>query len=131
MTCLRVYLKQLKINCRCSLVAKQQLPKLWLRVRFPSPAPKKSHHFDATFLYQNRRFGISSRFSVHLISSFGAAYHHASACIFLRLDDIPLSEWMIYNFYEIDDMQDFALISVKLCDIINSTKSINLHIKFY
>ena len=27
-------------------MAKQQLPKLWLRVRFPSPAPKKDCNFD-------------------------------------------------------------------------------------
>ena len=29
------------------------------------------------FFYPNRRFGISSRFSVYLISSLGAVYHHS------------------------------------------------------
>ena len=32
-----------------------------------------------SFFYPNRRFGISSRFSVHLISSFGSVYHHGIA----------------------------------------------------
>ena len=30
----------------------------------------------------------------------------------LRLDDMPPFEWMIYNFFEIDDIQVFGLILV-------------------
>ena len=40
---------------------------------------KKVVSFWYDFFYPNRRFGISSRFSVHLISSFGAVYHHGIA----------------------------------------------------
>ena len=43
---------------------------------------KNDCNFDTklqSFFYPNRRFGISSRFSVHLISSYGAVYHHGIA----------------------------------------------------
>jgi hypothetical protein len=34
---------------------------------------------------------------VHIISPFGAVYHHASACIPLRLDEIQCFALMIYR----------------------------------
>ena len=52
--------------------------------------------------YPSRRLGISSRFSVYIISPCGAVSHHASACISLRLDEIPQQA--------ADDTQCFALM---------------------
>ena len=43
-----------------------------VRVQVPSPAPKKSYHFDTTFFIQTA----------------GLVYHHALACIKLRNDEI-------------------------------------------
>ena len=63
----------------------------------PVSRTKKVVSFRYDFFYPNRRFGISSRFSVHLISPFGAVSHHAPACISLRLDDIQHSVLMICN----------------------------------
>ena len=45
----------------------------------PITNTKKVVSFWYDFFYSNRRFGISSRFSVHIISSFGAVYHHGIA----------------------------------------------------
>ena len=52
---------------------------------------------------------ITARSAVHIISLFGAVYHHASACIFLRLDDI-LAKTEIYSRFYADDIQCFALM---------------------
>jgi len=46
------------------------------------------------FVYPSRRLGISSDFSLYLITE--GAYHHALSCINRDL--------MIYNFAEIDDI---------------------------
>ena len=72
--------------------------------------PKKSYFLIRLF-YPSRRLGISSRFSVHLISSSGAVYHHGGAVhlSFLQLDDIQCSALMICNSYEIDDIQGLRL----------------------
>ena len=40
---------------------------------------------------------IAARSVVHIISPFGAVFHHAPACIFLRLDDIQHFVLMIYR----------------------------------
>jgi len=40
---------------------------------------------------------ITARSAVHIISPFGAVYHHAPACIILRLDEIQHFVLMIYN----------------------------------
>ena len=40
---------------------------------------------------------IAARSAVHIISPCGAVYHHASACIFLRLDDIQHFVLVIYR----------------------------------
>ena len=99
-------------------------------VRIPQPPPKntaKKDTFSAVFFYPNRRFGISSPHEVWWISSaLWAVYHHASACIFLRLDDMQNFVLMICNFFEIDDMQGSALIYLWQCAIINSPKIQNL-----
>ena len=66
--------------------------------------------FSAVFFYPSRRLGISSPHEVWWISSaLWAVYHHASACIFLRLDDMQNSVLMICNFCEIDDIQGCCL----------------------
>ena len=52
---------------------------------------------------------ITARSAVHIISPFGAAYHHALACIYLRLDDI-LAKSEIYSRFCADDIQCFALM---------------------
>ena len=53
---------------------------------------------EVTFVYQKLLlflskpqawYIISAQRAVHIIRPFGAVYHHASACIPLRLDDIP------------------------------------------
>ena len=66
--------------------------------------PFKSTKKEVTFVYQklllfypSRRLGISSRFSVYIISPYGAVSHHASACISLRLDEIQHFVLVIYN----------------------------------
>ena len=54
--------------------------------------------FSAVFFYPSRRLGISSPHEVRWISSaLWAGYHHALACIPLRLDDIQCSALMIYR----------------------------------
>ena len=40
---------------------------------------------------------ITARSAVHIISPCGAVYHHAPACIYLRLDDIQHFVLMIYR----------------------------------
>ena len=73
----------------------------------PSSSAKK----EVTFVYQKLLlflskpqawYIITARSAVHIISPFGAVYHHASACISLRLDDIPQQV--------ADDIQCFALV---------------------
>ena len=84
-----------------------------MRVQVPSPAPKNTAEkdtFSAVFFYPSRRLGISSPHEVWWISSaLWAVYHHASTCIFLRLDDIQNFVLMICNFCEIDDIQGSRL----------------------
>ncbi len=46
---------------------------------------------------------------VYIISPFGAVSHHASACISLRLDDIPQQV--------ADDMQNFVLMIYNGCAV--------------
>ena len=48
---------------------------------------------------------------MHLISSSGAVYHHGGAVhlSFLQLDDMQHFVLVIYNFYEIDDIQGLRL----------------------
>ena len=60
----------------------------------------------SVFFYPSRRLGIPSDFSLHLITI--GAYHHALACIHLRLNDIQHSVLMIYNFFKIDDIHALA-----------------------
>ncbi len=40
-------------------------------------------------------------------------YHHASACIFCRLDDIQHFVLVIYNSYGIDDIHGFAVMGTR------------------
>ena len=87
---------------------------------------------EVTFVYQ--------KLLLFLSIAKAMAYHHALACIssalssisrqgeylinrrlyLFRNDDMPLFEWMICNFCEIDDIQGYALILVRLCGIISS-----------
>ena len=66
---------------------------------------------EVTFVYQKLLlflskpqawYIITARSAVYIISPYGAASHHASACISLRLDDIPQQV--------ADDMQNFVLM---------------------
>ena len=54
---------------------------------------------------------IAARSAVHIIKGGIAAlvYHHAPACIFLRLDDIQHFVLMICNSFGIDDIQGSRL----------------------
>ena len=61
---------------------------------------------------------ITARSVVHIISPFGAVSHHASACILLRLDDIQRQAVDDIPQQVADDMQGFALIYLRKCDII-------------
>ena len=85
------------------------LPPPWLfrRKAIPFEATKK----EVTFVYQKLLLFLSkpqawhiitAQSAVHIISPFVAVYHHASACISLRLDDIPQQV--------ADDIQCFALM---------------------
>ena len=49
----------------------------------------------SVFFYPSRRLGISSDFGLYLITE--GAYHHALACINLRLDYIQHSVLVIYK----------------------------------
>ena len=54
-----------------------------------APPKKFRKRMLSEFFYPSRRLGISSPREVRCISSaLRAVYHHASACILLRLDDI-------------------------------------------
>ena len=68
----------------------------------PVPCSKK----EVTFVYQKLLlflskpqawYIITARSAVYIISPFGAVYHHASACILLRLDEIQHFVLVIYN----------------------------------
>ena len=74
-----------------------------------APPEKTSSEHGEVFSYPSRRLGISSDFSLYLITV--GAYHHALACIHLRLDDIQGYTLMIYNFFEIDDIHATGVIS--------------------
>ena len=82
---------------------------------FRSLLTKNPRSSERGFFYPSRRLGISSVFASisrkneYLISPFGAVYHHALACIFLRLDDI-LAKSEIYSRFCADDIQCFALM---------------------
>ena len=69
-------------------------------------------HFESLFLRQKIRqasacriflskpqawYIIAAQRAVHIISPFAAVTHHASACIYLRLDDIQHFVLMIYR----------------------------------
>jgi len=70
---------------------------------------------EVTFVYQKLLlflskpqawYIITERSAVYIISPYGAVSHHASACISLRLDDIPQQV--------ADDMQNFVLMIYNL-----------------
>jgi len=46
-------------------------------------------------------------------SALWAVSHHASACIYLRLDDIQCSALMIYNSCGIDDIHAFGVMGTR------------------
>ena len=101
----------------------------WTRVRFSSAPPKNTAEkdtFSAVFFYPSRRLGISSPHEVWWISSaLWAVYHHASACIFLRLDDIQNFVLMICNSFGIDDIHAFGVIRIRECE-----KLLNCYAKY-
>ena len=81
--------------------------------------PTASANKNRTFVYQKFYFCLSkpqawyiiaAQRAVYIISPLGAVSHHAPACIFLRLDDIPQQV--------ADDIQGYALIYSRMCDII-------------
>ena len=100
-----------------------------MQVRPLSPAPKNTAEkdtFSAVFFYPSRRLGISSPHEVWWISSaLWAVYHHASACIFLRLDDIQNFVLMICNSFGIDDIHAFGVIRIRECE-----KLLNCYAKY-
>ena len=60
---------------------------------------RKGYVFCSVFLSKSQTwYIIDARSAAYIISSFGAVYHHASACIPLRLDDIQNFVLMICNF---------------------------------
>ena len=61
---------------------------------------------------------ITARSAVHIISPFGAVYHHASACILLRLDDIQCYALVIYRNKLRMIYKAYALIYLRKRDII-------------
>ena len=79
-------------------------PKPWVVGSSPSAPAKKSSFFGTRiFLSKPQAWHIiAARSAVHIISPCGAVSHHAPACIFLRLDDIPQQV--------ADDVQGYALI---------------------
>ena len=92
----------------------------WVQIPFSPPKnTAEKDTFSAVFFYPSRRLGISSPHEVWWISSaLWAVYHHASACIFLRLDDIQHYVLVIYRnklrmIYKAD-----ALIYLPMCDIM-------------
>ena len=94
---------------------------------------KNTAEKSAVFFYPNRRFGISSRFSVYLISSCGAVYHYGEAVHTISCG------LMIYNtvcwWYAISTKlmiyKAHALILVWYYAIINSPKIKNLTGEYY
>ena len=85
----------------------------------PNPAipAKKSENLVLGFFYPSRRLGISSAARRYIIKGGNAAlvYHHAIACIFLRLDDIQCFALMICNSYGIDDIHAYGVIEMRRC----------------
>ena len=69
-------------------------------------SPVVSTKKEVTFVYQKLLlflskpqawYIITARSAVYIISPYGAVYHHASACISLRLDDMQHCVLVIYN----------------------------------
>ena len=81
----------------------------------PITPAKKSENIVLGFFYPSRRLGISSAARRYIIKGGNAAlvYHHAIACIFLRLDDIQCFALMICNSYGIDDIHAFGVIGMQ------------------
>ena len=79
------------------------------------PQKRKPTNLSVFFFYPSRRLRISSPHIVWCISSaHWAVYHHALACICLRLDDMQHLVLVICNFFEIDDIQGYALIYMQI-----------------
>ena len=92
----------------------------------PSSAPKNTAEkdtFSAVFFYPSRRLGISSPHEAWWISSaLWAVYHHASACIFLRLDETQHLVLMIYRNKLRMIYKACALILLLECGILHSKR---------
>ena len=56
----------------------------------PSWCTKKKDRFRTVFFLSNPKdwYGITARSAVHGIRRFATAWHHAPACIYLRIDAI-------------------------------------------
>ena len=78
-----------------------------MQVRPLSPAPKKSYHKDTAFFIQVADLAYHRR-KAYIISPW-AVYHHDSACMSLRLDEIQHYVLMICNSRGIDDIQHQAV----------------------
>ncbi len=85
---------------------------------------QKSSEEIPRIFYPSRRLDISSDFSLYLITE--GAYHHALACIHLRLDEIQHFVLMIYNFFKIDDIRATGMIGHSSSIIVKHAPPNNL-----
>ena len=80
--------------------------------RFNSCHPHQKSRINRIRLFLSKSqtwYIIDARSAAYIISSFGAVYHHASACISLRLDEIQHYVLVICNSFGIDDIQGLRL----------------------
>ena len=65
---------------------------------------------------------ITARRAVYIVSPYGAVSHHASACISLRLDDIPqlVADDMQRQAVDLFRTGDISLKKIRFYNIINS-----------
>ena len=116
-------------NKRCDIIAKSKILGCRQAVRHQTltltlpgfeslhPSQKNTaekYPFLQYFFYPSRRLGISSPHEVWWISSaLWAVYHHASACIFLRLDDIQCLRIDDMPQRVADDIHAFGVIGMR------------------
>ena len=91
-----------------------------VRIQLPQPTKKELLSTKSSFfVYPSRRLGISSPREAWCISSrarCALVYHHAPACICLRLDEIQHFVLMICNSSGIDDIHAFGVIEARGCE---------------
>ena len=91
----------------CHLPSKEGKTPLLLKENRKRTTHQKRRFFVIVFFYPLRSNGISSRFSVYIIT---VGVYHQPKAVSLRNDDMQSVALMTYNSLGIDDIHGFAVI---------------------